>query len=229
MPDDPATSDLSAEIARVQRAQEVDLVGRQVFQDFGLSAEEQESVDVVLSDVSGGAELKRILDRAREQSGDSWPKLSQDRRVRNILGAMAFHGSAADLERMALRTGGALLLAGQLGVGSKILGRAPSSKYGTRGVGSAGVLIALRLALYAVFLVVIVAEGFLTGEYLFVVAGILAVGAAIGLLWWMERPLAALRSGEGEALRYTDALRKVSLGTPPASLFDPDGSLRPSG
>src|ERR1700688_3724595 len=113
------------------RSQDAQTVADRVFQDFGLSIDEVNVAAETLAGVSGGVEFQRILDAAARKSGASWETVPRDRRDYSLNRAMLYHGSPADLERMALRTGGGLFLTGTPELGRKILEAAPDSGFGT--------------------------------------------------------------------------------------------------
>lgn len=204
------------------------IVAKQVFQDFGLSDPELARVANSLWMMSGGPELRRIMDRARKKSTASWDSVDDYHRAEILRSVMAFHCSSADMERMALRTGAGLMLLGEPELGRKIVENATVSQFGVHPAG-AGVWLRMgQICVYVFMIVILGIQSAVTGLYLFLIPGIAVFVSALLIVWLLERNKWKHDHEQREAKSYVLALSKLSQGVPLDQLFAPDGSLRTS-
>ncbi|MCI4360245.1 MAG: cation:proton antiporter, partial [Thermoplasmata archaeon] len=209
-----------------RKIEDATVVARRVFQDFELREEDLTESARILAMFSGGLNLERLLDAARKKPGQPWATVPLDRRQACISSAMTFHCSAADMERMALRTGAGLLLLGNETLARKILETAPDSSFGVEDMGVRGWGTIVQLCLYTAMLSIMVVQSVLSGLLLFIVPAAVVFLVAVPVVWLLERDKWRLKREEGEAQRYLRALQRLGQGATPMDVFAPDGSLR---
>jgi hypothetical protein len=221
-PTTPSESAISESI----RTTDAMVVAEQVFEDFSLSDAELQRASEVLWTMSGGEEYQRILVRARKKAAASWESVASFQREQMIKSVMSFHCSAADMERMALRTGAGLMLLGERDLGEKIVENAPVAQFGVKPLGTGVWLRIGQLFLYVFMLSLIAIQSAVTGVYLFVIPGAIVFVIALVLVWLLERNKWKLEHEQREAKNYVLALTRLAQGVPLDQLFAPDGSLR---
>ncbi len=210
------------------RADDALVVSRRLFQEFDLSDDELRRASLGL-EVAGGTDLERLRERAQRMPKAPWESITADRREYCVAAVLDFHFSAADREKMALRTGAALTLIGEVDLGRKILETSPTAAFGVEPRGFATWAKLVQLALYTVLIVLLAAQSALSGLYIFLVAGIVLVAVMVPAVWLMERSRWKLEREEREVPRYLEALLRIDRGASPREVFAPDGSLRAAG
>jgi hypothetical protein len=202
------------------------VVARGIFQEFGLTEVELQKAATSLAVIGGGLEYAALLTRAKKKPEAPWDTVDAERREFCLTSAMNFHCSAADRERMALRTGAGLLLTGEAELGRKILQAAPDASFGVEAGGVATWVRIGQLSIYTFVIALLAVQSALTGLYVFLVAGIAVVGVAALFIWLVERNRWKLEREEHEARHYLDALLRMDRGAPAKEVFAPDGTLR---
>lgn len=205
--------------------QEALVSARIIFQDFGLTESELQRAALGLAMIGGGSELERIVARAKKKPGTPWDSVDPGRREVLLTSALNYGCSAADRERMALRTGAGLILLGENELGRKILQLSPEASFGVVSRGFATWVRMGQLFVYAFMIALIAAQSALTGLYLFLIAGVSVVLVVVVVVWFLERNRWKLEREEREARHYLEALLRIDRGTPPQGVFAPDGSL----
>jgi hypothetical protein len=220
---DPLDQSVSPET----READGEFVAKRIFSDYPLSPTEVQRAAQLLWPVSGGAEYRKVLSAAMKKPKASWDSIAQDRREFCLSGAMTFHLSNADMERMALRTGACLMLAGETDLGRKIVEETAEADWKPPSQGFELWGRVLQLCVYAGLFAMIGFSSILSG-YL-VLIPIAAVSVAVGGIaaFLIERPKWKVEREEGEAKGYLDALRRLGSGARIAEVFAPDGTLRP--
>lgn len=198
------------------------LVAENLFEEYDLTPEEFVVVADTLMAASGGAELRRLWHFSTVDLPSGRYDLIDVEKLQDVL---YYHLSAADWERLALRTGGALIHGGGIALGRKLLEMTAEGDWRPPSINSEDGFLYVEIALGAMMFSLLIFGVWAPGALFWVaIAAPIVLTAGIAV-WLVGRPKWKVKVEQREARHYVNALDRIDRGAKPSEVFEFDGSL----